>query len=98
MHATSSRAFKLGQVRQACTDIPTCLQDKKGRQNASKAKREARLAVLGQAQVVGCTLSAAGGELASLLGNALHFDGLIIDEVLASLSALPGYQNVSSFI
>lgn len=57
------------------------MQEKKGRQAVVKAKREARLAVLGQAQVVGCTLSAAGGELASLLGNALHFDGLIIDEV-----------------
>ena len=31
--------------------------------------------------MVACTLAAAGGELASLLGNALHFDGLIIDEV-----------------
>ena len=39
------------------------------------------MAMLGQAQIVGCTLSAAGGELASLVGNAMLFDGLIIDEV-----------------
>ena len=55
----------------------------KGRQQqAAKAKRESRQAVLRQAEVVACTLAAAGGELASLLGNTLHFDGLIIDEVL----------------
>ena len=56
-------------------------QAKEGQQQAAKAKREARQAVLRQAEVVACTLAAAGGELASLLGNALHFDGLIIDEV-----------------
>ena len=46
-----------------------------------KAKLEARLAVLAQAEVVGCTLAAAGGELATLLNRSAHFDALIIDEV-----------------
>ena len=46
-----------------------------------RQSRELRRAVLLRAQVVACTLSAAGGELKDLLPKDARFNALIIDEV-----------------
>ena len=43
-------------------------------------RREMRAAAVAQAEVVACTLSAAGGDLASLMPPGVGFDALICDE------------------
>ena len=48
---------------------------------AQRASRAARAAVVTGAEAVACTLSAAGGELLSLLQDGGHrFDTVIVDE------------------
>ena len=54
---------------------------RKSKAQTMQARKEVRLAVVRQAEVVACTLSAAGGDLASLTASAPQFDMVIIDEV-----------------
>ena len=58
-----------------------CLQQTESRQAVQRQSKAVRGAVLQRAQVVACTLSAAGGELAALLPPDAKFDALIVDEV-----------------
>ncbi len=54
----------------------------------SACRREMRAAAVAQAEVVACTLSAAGGDLPTLLPPGVGFDALICDEAAqASLSS-----------
>ena len=46
------------------------------------------MAVVQQAEIVACTLSAAGGDLASLLSAGPMFNVLIIDEVSDAVASL----------
>lgn len=67
----------------ACSHRPLprrLLQRKMAGEAVERKGREVRQAVLLRAQVVACTLSAAGGELKSLLPPAAKFSALIIDE------------------
>ena len=57
------------------------MQADQGYAEAKQASREARLAVLREAEVVVSTLIAAGGDLLSLSAGQPGFDAIIIDEV-----------------
>ncbi|GAB4823482.1 hypothetical protein N2152v2_010528 [Parachlorella kessleri] len=48
-------------------------------------RREMRAAAVAQAEVVACTLSAAGGDLAALMPPGVGFDALICDEAAQAL-------------
>lgn len=63
--------------------MPCCngVQARAGREQVAQARREVRQAVVRQAEVVACTLSAAGGDLATLLASGPLFDLVVIDEV-----------------
>ena len=68
------------------------LQVKKGREQITQARKDVRQAVVRQAEVVACTLSAAGGDLPALIAAGPLFDMVVIDEVrpltLSLLSSL----------
>ena len=57
------------------------MQADQGYAETKQASREARLAVLREAEVVVSTLIAAGGDLLSLSAGQPGFDAIIIDEV-----------------
>ena len=57
------------------------MQADQGYAEAKQASREARLAVLREAEVVVSTLIAAGGDLLNLSAGQPGFNAIIIDEV-----------------
>lgn len=61
--------------------LVAALQVRKGNDQIAQARREVRQAVVRQAEVVACTLSAAGGDLAGLMAGGPLFDMVIVDEV-----------------
>ena len=61
--------------------LSAAVQADQGYAEAKQASREARLAVLREAEVVVSTLIAAGGDLLSLSAGQPGFDAIIIDEV-----------------
>lgn len=57
------------------------MQVQAGNEQASKANKELRKAIVRGSEVVACTLSSAGGDLLTLCKNSTGFQALIIDEV-----------------
>ena len=58
------------------------MQARRGGEGVARARLAVRQAVVTNARLVVCTLSSAGGDLATLVSKSSHcFDALIIDEV-----------------
>ena len=64
-------------------------QAKAGPEEVAKARRAVRQAIVDHAEVVACTLSAAGGDLLNLTHTGRPFDAVLTDEVMLC-SLIPG--------
>ena len=76
--------------------LSPAVQADQGYAEAKQVSREARLAVLREAEVVVSTLIAAGGDLLSLSAGQPGFDAIIIDEVCLPMQICTFNHNSAS--
>ena len=67
------------------------LQAKAGPEEVAKARRAVRQAIVDHAEIVACTLSAAGGDLLNLTHTGRPFDAVLTDEVMLC-SLMPSHD------